>query len=114
LLQEEAAWLQLLQQYNDLAAGASSSAAHTNKPTAVGCAGSAATENDGDPAAGATAQPTSRQQQHVLKGVALKAEMLTALVSKMEQLVSNAEAAARSLQVRMVLPNAIDAFEAEW
>lgn len=44
--------------------------------------------------------PVTAQGESTLRGVSLKVEMLTALVSKMEHLVSSAEAAARSLQVR--------------
>lgn len=57
--------------------------------------------NPTDPAAGAESPmgPVAAQGESTLRGVSLKVEMLTALVSKMEHLVSSAEAAARSLQV---------------
>lgn len=43
--------------------------------------------------------PVCAEQQESLLGVQLKVEVLTALVSKMEHLVSRAEATARALQV---------------
>lgn len=44
--------------------------------------------------------PVSAEQEDALRGVGLKVEVLTALVAKMEHLVSRAEATARTLQVR--------------
>jgi hypothetical protein len=55
----------------------------------------------GAAAASPAAGPVSAEQEGVLRGVALKVEVLTALVAKMEHLVSRAEATARSLQVRV-------------
>lgn len=45
--------------------------------------------------------PVCAEQAGKIRGVQLKVEMLVALVAKMEHLVSSAEAAARTLQVRV-------------
>lgn len=44
--------------------------------------------------------PVTAQGESTLRSVSLKVEMLAALVSKMEHLISSAEAAARTLQVK--------------
>lgn len=133
LLEEEAAWLQLRQQYSSMnqdevaaaaaetpAAGAdnnSQQAANADggepAPTADAAAVPTQTAADGAEAAGADAAavqasaaadsppgPVTAQGQNTLRGVSLKVEMVTALVAKMEHLISSAEAAARTLQVR--------------
>jgi hypothetical protein len=127
LLQEQAAWVQLLQQYDALLAGGGtgqqqeqeqqqdpaepaadamqvdSAQQEEQEETMEGQEAAAAGKPDADavaPAAAASPGPVSAEQEGVLRGVTLKVEMLTALVAKMEHLVSRAEATARSLQVR--------------
>jgi hypothetical protein len=64
--------------------------------TAAGAAAAAS----GAAAAAVGDGPVCAQQEAKVRGVQLKVEMLLALVSKMEHLVSSAETAARTLQVR--------------
>eukprot|EP00878_Enallax_costatus_P030973 GHUV01033795.1.p1 GENE.GHUV01033795.1~~GHUV01033795.1.p1 ORF type:complete len:346 (+),score=186.64 GHUV01033795.1:359-1396(+) len=119
LLQEEAAWVQLRQQYSAVdkpaatpapaAQGSDRQGDPTPAPAATGAGTSAqaAAAADGTAAPGCTPAAAvespmgrvSAQGESTLRSVSLKVEMLTALVSKMEHLVSSAEAAARSLQV---------------
>jgi hypothetical protein len=129
LLQEEAHWLQLQQQYNDMhttAAGAAdadaagadgvarvAAAAAAEAADSAGVAAAepgaadkeaatAAAAGTGEAAAVAAAGgdgPVCAQQEAKVRGVQLKVEMLLALVSKMEHLVGSAETAARTLQV---------------
>lgn len=155
LLQEQAAWEQLLQHYKAMAGTEEDGAANPEASSAAAPAaadadadatmvaameiegqgdqkqqqqpvegqrhgrqgaGAAAADDDPDanPAGVAIAQeelaaagggttaapgPVSYEQESVLRGVQLKVEALTALVAKMEHLVSRAEATARTLQV---------------